>query len=756
MSLYCKIEVIWLRAMLGMLFLFSTFHCTVTLAPVGTFQTLCHERHFWLVVKSGFLGPVVKFKFEDHRGGHFLSGQQSSECGYTMLYNHRGDLVFRASFLACHVDHQGDSELRLRGWLLTRQVDGTEVAYPFHLQCSLLWPWASREIVCEENYMEVSIKRPVLTSVLLDEVKGGVTFHRPGGLQDVSGAVQVTEARALGYHISETASRVILRCPYSSPFSYTLEDKGVDLEVVNTTILYRREEKLLAVSVTLACPVNEATMDGARVLWSFPQGPSPLVQGPFRTWGVRMGVESLVLGQCAIQERGYSLRLREGLIEISIPFGAEGTYIKSSVLEGRFSQLVSVDLFFLFQWEEQRWPLTQHRSFRLLNTPQLPWKPTLTDNTSLSLEEFSITLGAFPPDVSLHNVTVGGQGGTLSWELVAYPNRTHSYQLQVPFSHPRVLQQFGRGGYRTYTLPLSFALTISPHGEVFYHNATVVSYVQEPTGPPRTPLPAPDLPQLEGRCMEKDFLVLMHYGTQGRRWELFIGAHRLDWELVKTGGFKVETKENQFSVWIPLFSPGVTFQEMSLRGLVAQVTVSAVDIDTKRVDDRIIQSCSFHVKELQVCLPEWRVLIVTDISHKVPPIHPNLTTLLDPSCVPQETDGTRALFNFSLDSCGTLLTVQGDLLVYENRVLYPQETYSSDPRIYREGLTFQCRYRTRDTGTVSSEPRVPSAFPRSHLPHKRTRREASSRAVGSGQYMLVVGVHAVLVEALLLLYICYI
>ena len=45
-----------------------------------------------------------------------------------------------------------------------------------------------------------------------------------------------------------------------------------------------------------------------------------------------------------------------------------------------------------------------------------------------------------------------------------------------------LLRQYIDGGYRRYTLPLTFSLTISPHGEVFYHNATIVSDVQEQTG----------------------------------------------------------------------------------------------------------------------------------------------------------------------------------------------------------------------------------------------------------------------------------
>lgn len=48
-------------------------------------------------------------------------------------------------------------------------------------------------------------------------------FHRPGHTKEEVRPRTMTEASALGYHISESGSRIILRCPYSSPLSYTIK-----------------------------------------------------------------------------------------------------------------------------------------------------------------------------------------------------------------------------------------------------------------------------------------------------------------------------------------------------------------------------------------------------------------------------------------------------------------------------------------------------------------------------------------------------
>ncbi|XP_026110287.1 uncharacterized protein LOC113083374 isoform X1 [Carassius auratus] len=650
--------------------------------PIGMFRTECHDRHFWLSVNSNFLGN--KFRFEVQADSKFreVSGQWAAECGYTMALDSWGDLLLRVSYLACLVENQMETKFQLLVWFRNQDSNGKEKSYPLLLTCPLQVPWSPRELVCEQNYMEVSVLKllppdnhigtawvtPAPVELGEGLLEWRVVFRIPalsqgGGMREET--VPVRLAHLLGYHINTTDSRVLLRCAYGSKMAYMLQWGETDVEVVSATILYKLKWTLLTVDMSVACTIGQARMDGSDVLWSLPRDLPTLVHPPFIEKGLKLGVGGRYLSECVAHQRGYMIHNNNRTLELRIPFGAEGGFIKSHVIDGFYSQSYFVDVFLLREWEDTAWSLTQQRIFRAIFIHHLPRPVTLINKTVPSQSEFAISLCCFPHDVSLGNVTVAGQRvlwKEMEWKgvhlsQIPFPNNTYMYLFQMPFSHSLIPQKYLGDRFRRYTLYGVFSFILFPGGEIYNHSATVVAELQDVV-----------LPKLKGECTARGVRTLAYYGNiESSEWSLYVGGMKVDWELVELGGFSLDPHELYLSLEVPLYAPGMAYEGLGLQGLLVSVLVSLVHLETAE-EQTHVQRCVFPVRELLVCLPDGRMVVMVDTAGVSPPVNPNHTALLDPACRPLETDNSRAIFSFSIDSCGTVATHDGDQMIYRNEV----------------------------------------------------------------------------------------
>ncbi|MGH0169734.1 UNVERIFIED_CONTAM: hypothetical protein FKN15_057522 [Acipenser sinensis] len=470
--------------------------CNKTCVPgekrSGNFVTECRDRYFWMSTNGRFAGGSFRFDVIDGNGIHPLNDSYAATCGFTYSFNLPGDLIFRASFLACHVQSMNDVSYVLQYRFVRMDSLGRATVYPFSLSCSTESAWNPREVVCEENYMEVSVRKnvPVIAqeglakedweaalSIAQEAVMSvwQVVFHQTGMTPKTMNAA---DARTEGYFINSTTSRVVFRSPYGMPKSEVVMVAGIPVEAIRATVFYKQRWMLLLVDTSAACAKNPSVFDGTYLSWVTPRLLSPLVLHPtkFVDKQIKMGVEGRPLDEITATSRGYQLLVNSTAVKISIPFGAVGGYRKSHVIDNKYNQMYAIDLFLEHQWADDLWEVTQHRSFKPVRSPYLPETPYVVNNTIPSEKGFTVTLGNFKPDVELKNLTINGVPLTLpeaenrgvKITEVKHPNGTKNFVLKVPFAHPLIPEQIDKN-YLVYENEVIYSR------ELFPANAPVIT-----------------------------------------------------------------------------------------------------------------------------------------------------------------------------------------------------------------------------------------------------------------------------------------
>ncbi|XP_054456993.1 uncharacterized protein LOC129093108 [Anoplopoma fimbria] len=671
--------------------------------PNGALHMECRDRYFMIAVDLSFTGNNPHFEAVDGTGVYVITKQYAAQCGYSVsLVPSLGRLELRASYFSCHTDNK-DDEVFTFNFNLIATHEGTEDSYALNQTCSPSLPWSHREITCEENYMEVSVRSEVTcpSEKRKDDMNAAikaasstsgwqVIFHKNG---EQLAPMSVTEVRDQGYEFDLTDGRLVFRTPYGQPDSFSTEVNGVPVEAVHATLFSKQSWVVLMVDLVAACSMHEGSYDdGGYMMWETPEELHPLLSGLQETQ-VNIGVNGELVAQPVAEERGYIVEKHNTTVEISIPYNAEGGYRKS-IVSGDLHEFYIFDLYLEQISVDEDQVHTRLRFHRTLATPLLS-RPVFTENRTV-LEErmFTVYLGDVPEDVELAAVHLNGMEFSVPFtntsshniSKVVHPNNTLGYTLKVPFDDPVVVQQFSKeNAAMQHTLDINYTLTVLPENEPFYHLTSVMAFTDASP------------PAFAAVCTESGIIFKLDHRPFDYLWDIGIGSDLLTPELAAQHGYIMSNDSQSLLLEVPLFSHGYEYKDVTLKGFFGTFEILMRDHETSEVQSSTIKTCLFSTTELIMCSTDGKMTVVADLSLAISSGGvPARTNLADKYCGPKETDGTRALFSFPLNSCGSTIKLGKEHVSYENKILFSKKLHAlknpGDSGNDIDRVTMKCTY----------------------------------------------------------------
>ncbi|RMC17194.1 hypothetical protein DUI87_05771 [Hirundo rustica rustica] len=667
-------------------------------------------KFFQLEIYDPYSGPVL------------LDEKLASRCGYVLSEDVWGNPVLRASVLGCHVANEADELFSLTVNIKVSSFSSMRAAvtYAYPMYCSHA-SWASREIVCEENYMETQ-------NVAYQQWQ--LMFVSPSGRKRIT----VSDAVKLGYSFNNTLSRVYLRAPYHSNESDVSLVSGVNMNMITSTSMYRQRWLLLLIDTTVSCPVDGISFTDTTLTWTVPRVIPTLVvqESTFLSKSIVMGVDDQIIVNP--EEMNYLLEHNETHIRITIPIGAEGGKLESSISGGVYGVIYCIDLFLEHTWTDAGGQTTKYTVIKSITTPFMPQIPTVINNTVPEERLFNVVFGHFLPDVSLVAITVGNMPFSLreaqhhSFKIYETPfsNGTKAFFLEVSFDDPYVLKEYVNRNETKYTLLVNYTLSVGLEMTLYYHSAEVECVIADI-----------EVPEAVGSCDEENlYLTLPTFGLH-QYWDLYLGNKLLTRHIALTNGYLAATNSTHLILQIPLFAGGLIYEEVSFQKIKARFDVALRKVRTMETLQMFSISCRFNSSAFIICHPDGTIMVSAQMK-TVPAIDMSKTKLRHSSCKPREYNEAHAFFKFHVTTCGTSVRFEGDHIIYENEISYEKETLpgQSTPIITRDPdyrLTVLCYYQAKETlvlGAFSSDPATSPAFgsgtmfPRSNTAAYRRVRQA--------------------------------
>ncbi|XP_054859819.1 zona pellucida sperm-binding protein 2-like [Eublepharis macularius] len=640
-----------------------------------------------------FQSKYVSFAAVDRFGRSWPIDQAlAAQCGYFILHDIWGNLEFRASLLSCYAQMVDDQHFTLTFQILAatgpdmRNAASLEVP----VKCSY-GPWQPREIVCEANYMEVSVRRnvpPIPDGVLQDqpedwaaafpEAKAGppslwqIVFH----MDTQRKSMLVEQAHAVGYGVNTTDTRIVLRASYNATEAQKMEVRGIPFSAVRSSTFYKQRWMLLMVDTAVACPIDGVAFTNETITWTIPKDMTPLMAGlsNVKELHVEMGIDLEKLPARDIASRGYLLASDTDAITLKIPVGAPGGTYKSSVVDGQLVTSYKINPFVEHLWEDDRRGVTKHTILKEISTPPQLAPIVVTDGTNIPLQLFNTSVGTFLPDVELVSVQVDDSG---PWSLPEiekqgcsvvgkkHPNSSRDFAVQIPFDTPGVKKEYVSGDVRNYTINITLGFSVSPEADPFDVPVTLVVLVRDAV-----------LPQATGSCDDEALYLVMRRGNVDEDWLPFVGDTLLTQEMAHQLGYSFHDNGTHLALRVPQNAAHVAYEisghltEIHSSGIVATFRLQLKDKSTQVEMIDFSVSCIFSPKHLIDCLPNGTMVISALKLVGIPDMKPSDLVLRDSRCRPALVTEEGATFIFNVSTCGTTRKFENATMTYENEVLY--------------------------------------------------------------------------------------
>ncbi|XP_077344947.1 uncharacterized protein LOC143988905 [Lithobates pipiens] len=672
------------------------------ISATDSIETSCRGSHIQHNLPAALvLKNFTRFSAIDQNGKEIVINESlATKCGYTISQDSWGKITFRISLSSCYVQIQNDTYFTVPVKIeISSRLDMIgAVSYLKNTSCP--YYWSPREIFCDTNYMEVSVrtKIPVIAEgafrdepedweKAFDEAVSGqlsiwqIVFYKSSTQKTT---MQINAALNMGYGINTTDSRTLLRSPYSTTESVPQKIGGVAFSTVRATLFYKQRWLIFLVDHAVACPVDDVVFSPGFITWTIPKNISPLLIGAkiVQSSIYHFGVDLRNMTNEEIRASGYEIADGVGATTVSIPIGADGGFYKSHVVNLEYGVTYNIKPFLENVWIDSAWGVTKYTIVKDITTPFQRVPPVIKNDTIPSTMIFNVTIGTFLPDVQLINLTIGG-GVTetvtqvISHGLTIYPinhtNGSVDFVLKVPFLDQRVFKKDLVNGM-IFTLNVTYGFNIIPYDETFTTSTSIECFIPYP---------------IVGPCVRQGSLLTTTIGNLDPNWNLYIK------DALATTNNELLSSSNQTSSTIKVDAQSsLVMQEAAGTGVVTTIPINIKDRTGATVYSLVV-SCEAVIPV--VCLPEGIIQVTVNKVQNVQDMDMSLLRLRDPTCGPASFDANSAYFSFFASACKTTRTFENNWMIYDNEISY----YSSASGIPILIMNVTCNYTTNGTVAVA-------------------------------------------------------